>query len=129
LRSSPSANVVVMIDSAEALRSARGDQPRLRLRHPAGQRGEREDDEAEHEHASAPHQVSEPPTEQQEAAEGERVRVDDPRQVVLGEAQRASDRRQRHIYDRGVDDEHELRHREEHEGEVLRAGGVERHGR
>src|SRR5438445_6026607 len=41
------------------------------------------------------------------------------------EVQRAPDRRQRDVHDRGVDHDHELRHREQQQREVLRAGGVE----
>ena len=111
---------------AEALDRARGDQPRLRLGEAAGERGEREDDQAEHEHAPAAEQVGEPAAEQQEAAEGERVGVDDPGQVVAGEVQLRADRRQRDVDDRGVDHDHELRHRQQHQREVLGAGRVER---
>ena len=73
---------------AEALHRARGDQPRLGLREAAGKRGEREQHQADHEHPPAPQQVGEAAAQQQEAAERERVGVDDPREVVAGEVQR-----------------------------------------
>ena len=71
-----------------------------------------------------PEEVGEAPAEQQEAAEGEGVGVDDPGEVVLGEVQRAPDRGQRDVDDRGVEDDDELRHGQEREREALRAGGV-----
>jgi hypothetical protein len=101
------------------LRGARRDQPRLGLCQAAEQRGQREHDESEHEHLAAPHQVGETPAEQQKAAERERVGVDYPREVVLREMQRATDRRQRDVDDRRVDHDDELRHREQGKGEVL----------
>jgi hypothetical protein len=137
LRSSPSANVVVMIDSAagetiaraQPLQGPRGDQPCLRLGKAAGEGREREHHQAGHEHAPAPQQVGQAPAEQQEAAERERVGVDHPGEVCLGEVQRAADRRQRDVDDRRVDHEHELRHREQQQREFLHLGGVERHRR
>ena len=46
--------------------------------------------------------------EQQEAAEQQRVGVDDPLQVGLAEVQILLDRRQRDVHDRRVEDHHEL---------------------
>ena len=100
-------------------------QPSLRLRESARERGEREQHEADHEHPPASEQVGHPAAQQQEAAEGQRVGVHDPREVRAREVQRPPDRRQRDVDDRGVDHDHELRHREQQQGEVLRAGGVE----
>jgi hypothetical protein len=64
--------------------------------------------------------------EQQEAAEGQRVGVDDPRKIGPREVKRPADRRQGNVHDRGVDHDDELRHREQQQGEILPAGGVER---
>ena len=75
---------------AEALQGARGDEPDVGLRQAAEQRGEREDDEADHEELAAAQEVGEAAAEQQEAAEGEGVGVDDPGEVVLGEVERAA---------------------------------------
>jgi hypothetical protein len=74
----------------------------------AGQRGEREDDQSGHEHSPAAVQVGQPPVQQQQAAEGEAVGVDDPRQAVAREVRRNADRRQRDVRDRHVDRDHEL---------------------
>ena len=82
---------------AEALDGTRGDQPDVVLGEPACKRGAREQDQAGDEHAPAAEQVGHAPAEQQEPAEGERVGVDDPRQVVLGEVQRSADRGQRDV--------------------------------
>ena len=119
LRSAPSRKVVVTIESAagERIAAPRPCTARAAIswpgvgREPARQRGEREEDQAEHEDAPAPEQVGQPPAQQQEAAEGEDVGVDDPGQVALGEVERFADRRQRHVDDRGVEDDDELRRR------------------
>jgi len=104
----------VTIDSAEqrraeALQRASGDELRLARRQPAEQRGQREQDEADHEQPAPSEQVGHPPAEQQKAAERQRVGVGNPREVLLGEPQVLSDRRDRHVDDRGVEDDHELR--------------------
>src|SRR3954453_21823595 len=135
LRSAPSEKVLVTIDSAAGETSAAprpgrararsaAVQPRLRLREAAEQRREREDDEADHEELAAAQEVGQAAAEQQEAAEGERVGVDHPGEVVLGEVQRAPDGGQRDVDDGGVEDDDELRHRQERQGEVLRTGGI-----
>ncbi len=68
---------------AEALERAEADQhPRAR-REPVQERRGREDDEADEEEPLAAEQVTGTTAEQQEAAEDERVRVDDPLQVGL----------------------------------------------
>ena len=111
---------------AEALEGAGDDQEDVRGRQAAGQRGEREEHEAADEHPPAPEQVGEPSAEQQEAAEEEGVGVDDPGEVVLAELEVAADRREGDVDDRGVDDDQELGHREQDEGDRLLAGGLER---
>ena len=93
----------------------------IRLGEAAGERGEREDDEPDHEHPPAPEQVGRASAEQEEPSEGERVGVHDPREVVAGEVQVRANRRQRDIHDRGIDHDDELRHRQEHQSEVLAA--------
>ena len=130
LRSAPSLNIVVTSDSAAGEMSAAPrpcaaraamSQTSLWARPPSEGRG-REEDQAGHEQAPPAEQVGQPAAEQEEAAEGQRVGVDDPGQVVLAEVQRAADRGQRDVDDRGVEDDDELRHRQEREGEALRAG-------
>ena len=84
---------------------------------PQSERGRREEDEAGEEHALAPDQVAGAPAEQEEAAEEQRVGVDDPLQARLGEAEVGLDRRQRDVHDRRVEDHHELREADEDEDE------------
>ena len=74
----------------------------------ADQRRAGEDDQAGDEHAAAAEQVGHAAAEEQEAAVGEDVAVDDPLQALLAEAEVALDRRQRDVEDRGVEHVHEL---------------------
>ena len=100
LRSGPSSKVVMMIESAagEMIAAPRPctararDQHALRRREAAGERGEREDDDADEEHAPPPEQVGRAPAEQEEAAEGDRVRRHDPLEVLAREVERRADR-------------------------------------
>ena len=101
---------------ADALDEACGDEETLAGGGAAEQRGDGEDDESGEEHALAAEQVAEPAGEEQEAAEGDEEGVDDPGQVALAEMQIALDRGQRHIHDRGVEHDHELRQADNHEG-------------
>ena len=127
LRSDPSANVVVMIDSAagETIAAPRPWMARAAISHPSdwamppASEATREQHQADHEHAAAAEQVGHPPAQQQEAAERERVGVHDPRQVGACEVQVLADRGQRHVHDRRVDHDHELGHRQQQQGEIL----------
>ena len=74
----------------------------------AGQRRAREDDQAGDEHEAAAEQVGHPAAEQEEAAVGEDVAVDDPLQALLAEAEVGLDRGQRDVEDRRVEHVHEL---------------------
>ena len=93
LRSAPSLKVVATIESAagERIAAPRPWTARAAISWPelvgeaAGQRGEREEDQAGHEEAPPAEQVGEPPAEQEEAAEGEDVGVHHPGQAALGE--------------------------------------------
>ena len=67
------------------------------------------------EEALAPEQVAGAAAEQQEAAEDERVGVDDPLEVRLGQAEVFLDRRQRDVHDGRVEHDHELREADEDE--------------
>ena len=132
-RSAPSANVVVTIDRAAGETSAAPSpwSPRARIsvvslrRERAEQRGGGEQHQAGEEDPLAADQVAGATAEQQEAAEEQRVRVDDPLQVRLGDLQVGLDRRQRDVDDRGVEDHHELREadKDEHEPRIRAAGG------
>ena len=78
------------------------------MRQAADERRAGEHDQAGDEDAAAAEQVGDPSAEQEEAAVGEDVAVDDPLQALLAEAEVALDRRQGDIEDRGVEDVHEL---------------------
>ena len=73
--------------AAEALDEAGGDEQVPRLGEAAQRRGDREEHEADEEHAPAADQVAQPAGDEQEAAEGDQVGVDDPGQRRLGEVQ------------------------------------------
>src|SRR5262249_964431 len=71
------------------------------------ERGEREDHQAEHEHAAAPEEISRPPAEQEQAGEGEGVGADHPLEPLRRESELVLDRGQRDRDDRRVEDDHE----------------------
>ncbi len=93
---------------AEALGGAGGDQLPLGRREAGRQRGDGDQQQAGHEDPAAAEQVGGTAPEQEEAAEGEHVGVDDPGQVLLGEVERVADRGQGDVDDRGVEDDDEL---------------------
>ena len=81
-----------------------------------------EQGDADQEQAPVPVEITEPPTEQQEAAEGEQVGVDDPRKRRLGEPEVGPDRRQRDVHDRRVEHDHQGAGAEDEECEPALAG-------
>ena len=72
-----------------------------------------EADQPADERPLAPEQVAELAAQQQQAAERQRVRGDDPLPVVGGEMQRALRRGQRDVHDRRVEHDHQLRDRQQ----------------
>ena len=92
---------------ADALDGARDDQHGVALGQAAEQRREREDGDADQEHATAAEEVGGAPAEQQEAAEGDGVGRQHPLQVLRREVEVGLDRRQRDVDDRDVEDGHE----------------------
>ena len=94
---------------AGALDHAGREERRRRPGEPAHERRGREEQDTGHEHATAPEQVGRASSEQQQAAEGERVGAQHPRQVLLRKAEIGSDRGQRHDRDRAVEKHHEER--------------------
>jgi hypothetical protein len=102
---------------ADPLDEAGADQHRLGRRGGAEQRGDGEDRQPDQEDAALAEQVTEPPGQQQQPAEGDQVGVDDPGQVGLGEAEAVLDRGQRDIHDRPVEDDHQHPRAEHVEGE------------
>ena len=88
-----------------------------RAREAAHERGGREDDEADEEDPLAAEDVRGAPAEEEEAAERDRVRGDDPLQPGLGEVQAAPDGRERDVHDRDVEHGHEERDADERQGQ------------
>ena len=88
----------------------------------ADQRGGGEDRQAGEEDAALADQVADPAGQQQQAAEGDHVGVDDPGEVALGEAEVVLDRGQGDVDDRRVEDDHQHPRAEDVEGEP--AGAV-----
>lgn len=101
---------------AQALKCASGEQQRLALRQAAEQRGDGEDDEADHEDPATAVEVTEAAAEKQQAAEGQGVPGDNPGQSGVGEAEVLLDVGQRDVGDRGIEHHHQLRHGDEREG-------------
>ena len=95
--------------TAETLGSTRGDQRRLVLGEPAGERGEAEQRQPGGEHLTAADQVRAPPADQKKARQRERVGIDHPVQPCCREAEVGPDRRQRDVDDRDVEHADELR--------------------
>src|SRR5215211_22082 len=103
--------------AAYALDEPGRDQQPLALRQTAQQRSQSEHAEAGEEHAPAGDEVPEVSCEQEEAAEGDQVRVDYPREARLREAEIALNRRERNVYDGSVQDDHEHPYTEHVEGD------------
>ncbi len=78
--------------------------------------GQCEAGQTDDEGALAPPQVGHPATEQQQPAEGQRVRGDHPLAVAVGDAQVLLGGRQRDVHDGGVQDDHQLREADEYQG-------------
>ena len=72
---------------------------------------------ADEEDLLAPGEVAGAAAEEEEAAEDQRVGVDDPLQVRVRHVEVLLDRRQRDVDDRRVEDDHELRQADEDEDE------------
>src|SRR5262249_7368235 len=116
LRSRPSVNVVVRMDRAAGESNAAPSPWRARkpISEPSDQarplrsEADGEEDESCGENAPTPEQVGEPPAEQQQAAEEDGVRGDDPLQALLAEVEVGLDRRQGDVHDCYVEDDHEL---------------------
>src|SRR5437870_8836701 len=92
----------------EPLSEAGTDEQRAAVGQAARERGAREDDEPGDEHEPATEQIGHPRAEQEEAAVGEEITVDDPLQALLAEAEVVLDRRQGDVEDRGIEYVHEL---------------------
>ncbi len=102
--------------AADALDEAGRDEHRFVLGEPAGQRRDAEDTEPGEEHPAAPEQVTEPAGQQEQPAERDHVRVDDPGEAGFGEAEVVSDGRQRDVHDRDVENDHQHAGAEDDQG-------------
>jgi hypothetical protein len=107
---------------AEALEAAGCDQEPDRLGDARKERGAGEDGQPGQENPASPEQVGQPPPEQKEPSEHEAVGDDDPLQGALADAEVTLDRRERHIHDGDVEDDHELRGARQRQDHVLGAG-------
>ena len=135
LRSAPSLKVVVTIESAagEMIAAPRPCAARAAIswpsveEKPAASEATATSSSPRHEDFAPAEQVGRAAAEQEEAAEGEDVGVDDPGQVLLGEVERVADRRQGDVDDRGVEDDDELGRGQQDQGPpafVLVLGGT-----
>jgi hypothetical protein len=107
----------------DPLGRTRADQHRGGAREPIDERGGGEERDAGEEQAAAPEQVREASAQEQEAAEGQRVGVDDPLQVGRAEPQAVLDRGQRDVHDGRVEHHHQLREADDGDAEPGVVGG------
>ena len=103
--------------AADSLHRACADEHLLRGREAARCRREREERDPEQEQPAVPEEVAEAAAEQEEAAEGDQVRVHDPRERLVGEAEVLLDRRQRDADDRHVEDDHQVAEAQDQQGQ------------
>jgi hypothetical protein len=102
---------------AEPLKPAADDEDLRVGREAVQERRDREDHDADEEDLLPPDEVTGAAAEQEEAAEDQRVGVDDPLQVGIRHLEVVLYRRQRDVHDRGIEDDHELRHADEDQDE------------
>ena len=100
---------------AEPLNGPRCDERHLAGRQRGSQRRRRKQRKPDHQDPAAAEQVRRTTAEQHEAAERERVRGHHPLQAGRAEVQIATDRGQRDVDDRQIDNRHEERHRQQRE--------------
>jgi hypothetical protein len=106
--------------AADALDEASGNQHRRVEGQSAKQRSACEDGEPDQEDAFAAEQVAQPTGKKQEAAKGDEVGIDHPREPGLRIAEVTLDRWQRDVHDRHVDDDQQESCAEDHEREPAR---------
>jgi hypothetical protein len=104
--------------AAKAPCSARAEEDGEARREAAERGRRREAGEAGDEDASAAEEIAEAPAEQQQAAERQRVRGDDPLARLVREAQRLLGGGQRDVHDRRVEHDQDLRHADEGEDQA-----------
>src|SRR3954454_17509898 len=104
--------------AADALDRASAEEAGWGARERAEEGGGGEQGGAREEYSPAPEEVGGPPAEEEQSGERKRVGVDDPLQTGGREPEAVLDRRQRHVHDRDVQDDHELREADEQEERV-----------
>ena len=107
---------------AESLHRPRPHEEPLRGCETARERGDGEEADPGNEQATVAEEVTQPAAEQEEAAVGEEVPVDDPGQGRLGELQVRPDGRQRDAHDRDVEHDHQACQAKDVEGKPAPAG-------
>jgi len=108
---------------ADALQGACGDEPGRGRGEPSQQARDREDRQADLEDAQSPEDVAEAPTQEQQPAEGEGVRVEHPGEARGREPEIGLDVRQRDVHDGRVEHEHELGDEDDAEADGAASGG------
>jgi hypothetical protein len=93
--------------AAEALQGSCADKDGLGGREPAGERRQGEERDPDQEQPPVTEEIAQPAGEKEESAEGQKVRICDPRERALGEAEILADRGQRDAHDRHVEDDHQ----------------------
>ena len=107
--------------AAESLDHPGHDEHALACRRPARERSQGEQGDPAEEQSTMAEQIAEPPAQQQEAPEGQKVAVHHPGERGLGEAEILLDRGQRHVHDRAVENDHQRAQAENYQGEPARA--------
>ena len=122
-RSACSVKRFIISDSAtaEPLDSPRCNQKPWRRGHAARDRGNGEERDADQEQPAVAEEVTKPAAEQEEAAERQEVRIHDPRERRLREAEVFPDRRERNVHDRRIEDDHQVAKAEDVEREPASA--------
>jgi len=77
-----------------------------------------EEDQTRQEHASPADDVSQPTPQHEKAAKGECIAADHPLDVLGRQTQSSLHRGQRHVDDRDVQDQHELRRAKQREYQI-----------
>jgi len=103
---------------AHSLCGSRHDQRGSRAGQPAGERARGEQERADDEHAAPAEEVAKAATKEEQASEGDRIRVDDPLEVGRGETELVLDGRQCDVDDRHVEHHHQLGKRDDEKGEI-----------
>ena len=109
---------------ADALQGAGADEPLGRLGQSAEEGGEGEDGDAAQEQPASAEHVTQPATEQQQAAEGKGEGAQHPGEGGRAEAQIGVDLGERDVHDRRVEDEHQLRAQDDGDAHRGAAGVV-----